>query len=129
MDPPIPSHVVEALDLAEGDVRLLTFKYATLVKANTKRLTSTDETAHDGNSKKADGGGDQGQREGESLSEEDVCALLDQHVRPMKTPNVDDGFGPRMTSVTVWCAECDPRAVVVSHAPRTAASCDDALWA
>lgn len=108
MDPPIPSHVVEALDLAEGDVRLLTFKYATLAKATAKRLTNTDETVHNGNSKKTDGDGDQEQREGESLSGEDVCALLDQHVRPMKTTNVDDGFRLRMMSVAVWCAECDP---------------------
>lgn len=82
MDPPIPSHLVEALDLAEGDIRLLAFKYATLAKANATRPANTDGTARDGNSKKTDGASGHEQGEGESLSEEDICALLDQHVIP-----------------------------------------------
>lgn len=84
MDPPIPPDVVETLDVAEADLRLLNFKYAALAAASAKHPAAAERNGNDGN------GGDIGTaRDGgadvTALTEADLGGLLDQHVRHGKT--------------------------------------------
>lgn len=83
MDPPIPATVLSILDAAEGDLRLLTFKYAALAAAIAQRprATAPAETGEDdggvaSSAGAADGGGEV---EGD-FSEDDLLGLLEQHV-------------------------------------------------
>ncbi len=86
MDPPVPANVLGALDAAEGDLRLLSFKYAALAVAHEKRPPPPppSETSQGGGS---GGGGGETTGEGggveEGLSEEDLRGLLEEHVRKM----------------------------------------------
>lgn len=89
MDPPIPTNVLRTLDAAEGDLRLLCFKYAALAVAVAQRPQPTpDETGEGdgggGGNRDADGAegaGGSGETEG-GLSEDDLLGLLEQHVSP-----------------------------------------------
>lgn len=65
MDPPIPAQLVSMLDTAESDTRLLTFKYAVLTAAG-RKLTGT---------------GSERSVDDDSITEEDLWALADRHVR------------------------------------------------
>lgn len=77
MDPPIPANVLETLQAAEADLRLLVFKYAVLAAAISKRPAApVIEGEADGS---IGGGGLHGG--GGGLSEEDLLGFLDQHVR------------------------------------------------
>lgn len=72
MDPPIPDNVLETLQAAEADLRLLVFKYSVLAAAVSKR------PAAPATEREADGGVGGG---GSGLCEEDLLGFLDQHVR------------------------------------------------
>lgn len=84
MDPPIPPYVLGALDTAEGDLRLLSFKYAALTAAVGKRPQSPVDTGEGaGVGVGGAGGGAEvaGGEEAEGgLSEDDLRELLEQHV-------------------------------------------------
>lgn len=77
MDPPIPPNILETLEAAEADLRILKFKYKGLTVANAKRPAAV-ATADD------KGGGigtaDKASTEEGGLSEEDVRVLLEQDV-------------------------------------------------
>lgn len=81
MDPPIPPNVLGALDAAEGDLKLLTFKYAAVAAAVAKRPQPPAEPGEGGG---GGGGGDADGTEGnepkKGLSEDDLRELLEQHV-------------------------------------------------
>ena len=77
MDPPIPGHVLETLQAAEADLRLLVFKYSVLAAAVAKRPTAP---ATEGEADGGVGGG------GGGLCGEDLLGLLDQHVRSQLSP-------------------------------------------
>lgn len=87
MDPPIPGNVLRTLDVAEGDLRVLTFKYAALAAAVAQRPQPPPTDAGDGDggaggSSGADGTGaavEGGEVEG-GISEENLLGLLEQHV-------------------------------------------------
>lgn len=101
MDPPIPANVLGALDAAEGDLRLLSFKYAALAAAQAKRPPPPPpETSQGGG-----GGGSAGEggEAEEGLSEEDLRGLLEEHVRKK--------FFPACVSSGTWqsVAPCAPR--------------------
>ncbi|CAM9135050.1 unnamed protein product [Scytosiphon promiscuus] len=84
MDPPVPPNVLHSLDLAEGDLRLLTFKYAALSVAVSRRPSIVD--ANGGNGGEEGAGATRNGTEGRGedleggLSEEDLCGLLDEHI-------------------------------------------------
>lgn len=78
MDPPIPANVTEALDAAESDLTLLTFKYATVATAVAKRPPSWTAGGNNQGGDGTGGNGDEGMAGG--LSEEDLSGLLDEHV-------------------------------------------------
>lgn len=90
MDPPVPASVLRTLDAAEGDLRLLSFKYAALAAAVAQRPQPTPgETGEGGGGGGGlDAGadvvagaeGEGGEAEG-GISEDDLLRLLDQHVR------------------------------------------------
>lgn len=74
MDPPVPVHVVKILDAADGDLRVLNFKYSALVTGAGKRTAVSSA-------------GDRPEEEIEvegvnSLTEEDLSNLLAKHVSP-----------------------------------------------
>lgn len=77
MDPPIPTNVMETLQAAEADLRMLVFKYSVLAAAIAKRpaAPATEDEA-DGS---IGGGGPHGG--GGGLCEEDLVGFLDRHVR------------------------------------------------
>ncbi|CAN0183838.1 unnamed protein product, partial [Pylaiella littoralis] len=81
MDPPIPPNVLGALDAAEGDLKLLTFKYAAVAAAVAKRPQPPAEPGEGGG---GGGGGDADGTEGnepkKGLSEDDLRELLEQHI-------------------------------------------------
>ncbi|CAM9209213.1 unnamed protein product [Ectocarpus sp. 4 AP-2014] len=78
MDPPIPPNVTETLDVAESDLMLLTFKYATLATAAAKRpLSSTVGETNEGGDNTG-GTGDESVAGG--LCEENLSGLLDEHI-------------------------------------------------
>jgi len=88
MDPPIPANVLGALDAAEGDLRLLRFKYAALAAASAKRPRPPPAETSQGSGGGGDGGGDggagatgEGGEMEEGISEEDLRGLLEEHVR------------------------------------------------
>lgn len=72
MDPPIPAHVTDILDAAEGDLRLLNWKYAVLLTATAKRTNASTRGVNPAAAVET--------AKGSSLSEEDVIALLSEHV-------------------------------------------------
>lgn len=94
MDLPVPAHVEEALDTAQADLSLLRFKFAVLTIARAKRSATT--ASNDGGvdigtkgaaktkrsattaSNVAKGAGDVSN---DTLTEDELAALLNQHVR------------------------------------------------
>lgn len=52
MDPPVPASVLQALDAAEADLRLLTFKYAAVVAAIEKRRAAEGKLGDDGSDRR-----------------------------------------------------------------------------
>ena len=90
MDPPIPANVLGTLDAAEGDLRLLCFKYAALAAAaaNRPKPTPIGESeagarepggGSSSSANEAEGAGGGGEEEG-GLSEDDLLGLLEKHV-------------------------------------------------
>lgn len=87
MDPPIPANVLRTLDAAEGDFRLLSFKYAALSAAIAQRPQPTPaETGESDGGGGGSGGavgagaaGDSAEAEG-GLCIDDLLGLLEQHV-------------------------------------------------
>ena len=92
MDPPIPPHVEEALDTAQTDLNLLRFKFAVLTAARAKRSAATASkagidvgTKDTAKTKRSaataasnSGANDEAK---DSLTEDELAALLNQHVR------------------------------------------------
>lgn len=87
MDPPIPANVLRALDAADGDLRLLCFKYAALAAAVAQRPQPTPGETGEGDGGRGDssgtdgaeGAGGGGEAEG-GLSGDDLIGILEQHV-------------------------------------------------
>lgn len=82
MDPPIPANVLGALDAAEGDLHLLSFKYAVYAAALAKRPQPPPANPGEGSGDGAAGAtaGEDGEAK-EGLSEDDLRGLLEEHVR------------------------------------------------
>lgn len=93
MDPPVPAHVIDILDAADGDLRLLNFKYAALATAAGKRAA-------------VDPGNDRAERETgvegvNALTEADLNTLLAEHVSPPKR-SFDALNCTECTSTVIW---------------------------
>lgn len=75
IDPPVPAHVIDALDAAEEDLRLLDFKYAVLVAVSSKARAGVGSPAGEKES-----GGDVAAEGDSELTEEALKAHLAKHV-------------------------------------------------
>eukprot|EP00903_Cladosiphon_okamuranus_P012352 g11581.t1 len=87
MDPPIPAIVLRTLDAAEGDLKLLCFKYAAIAAAVAQRPQPTPGETGEGDggrgghsrTEAAEGAEGGGEAEG-GLSDDDLLGLLEQHI-------------------------------------------------
>lgn len=91
MDPPIPARIVDSLDTAESDIRLLTFKYAVL------GAVVGGERAKDGS---------QGGAQAATLTEEALKIFMEKHVRFGQRPGKSKlAASPRSLSTRTDIAE------------------------